>query len=877
MNYHVMFPKAWRGIIKSASVCVAALAVMGLVISCGGSDNAPRKTASTQAGANTLRLNLTWPEGYSYDPATREITPPSSQYSQTLPSYVTRVTLTIEGEGMETVVLEVPLDTMKVEITAPPGIRTMTLLVETNIPGLSFTSSQMIYMPPGGIAALGFDLEINAPPQDVSVTASVTTTYKNTPVTISVYADELDPEDESAVTWDGGGGNVSRSGNPYGREFNWSVSWSASRSGRYTICATIDDHKGGVVRECVTVTVVNRPPVMNGVTADNTAPSVGATVNLSCSASDPDGDSLTYAWSDGAGWTAIGATAQYTVTQSGAITLTCSVSDGDGGTASGSVTLNNSTGAPGVPAGPTANPGDTEVTVSWNPVSGASSYNIYWDTTSGTGTGGTKITGVTSPYVHTGLTNGTTYYYVVTAVTSGVESAPSSEASAVPGAPSGLAASPGDAQVTLSWNAFPGALSYNLYWDTLSGVTTSSNKITGAASPYVHASLTNGTTYYYKISAVTSSGEGPLSAEVSATPQTCGDFQVDTTADTVDNNIGDGFCADGTSACSLRAAIQEANSLAGAQTICVPGGTYTLTIPGTLEDAAATGDLDITDDLTINGAGAKSTFIDGGLIDRVLHSIGATLQVSGVTIQNGKIICWDGQFGAGIAVAGGSVTITYSTISNNTVSCGSVGNSGGISCSWCTLLIQDSAISNNSAYGPDWSVGGGILKTGSGTLTISNSTISGNHADRYGGGIYTNSFTATITNSTVTNNSAGWGSGSGIALRNAGGGATVNLKNTIVANQASGTDCAILILGSFVDNGNNLDSDNTCNLNQPTSLPGTNPQLNILADYGGTTPTHALLAGSPAINAGDNGACPATDQRGVSRSDGACDMGAYEY
>jgi len=89
--------------------------------------------------------------------------------------------------------------------------------------------------------------------------------------------------------------------------------------------------------------------------------------------------------------------------------------------------------APSAPTGATATAGNGQVIISWNAVSGATSYNIYWSTTSGvTKSTGTKISSVTSPYTLTGLTNGTPYYYVVTAVNSYGESAESSQASATP-------------------------------------------------------------------------------------------------------------------------------------------------------------------------------------------------------------------------------------------------------------------------------------------------------------------------------------------------------------------------------------------------------------------------------------------------------------
>ena len=208
-------------------------------------------------------------------------------------------------------------------------------------------------------------------------------------------------------------------------------------------------------------------------------------------------------------------------------TTTIAVTTTDGGkTATCAVMVTATPSTPAMPTGVSASAGNAQVTISWTAVSGATSYNLYWSTTSGvTKTSGTKITGVTSPYTQTGLTNGTTYYYVVTAVTAGGESAASNQASATPqvpapSAPTGVSAISGNAQVTVSWTAVSGATSYNLYWSTTSGVTPSTGtKITGVASPYTQTGLTNGTTYYYVVTAVTAGGESAASNQASATPQ----------------------------------------------------------------------------------------------------------------------------------------------------------------------------------------------------------------------------------------------------------------------------------------------------------------------------------------------------------------------
>jgi len=177
------------------------------------------------------------------------------------------------------------------------------------------------------------------------------------------------------------------------------------------------------------------------------------------------------------------------------------------------------------PTGLSATAGDRQISIGWNSVTGATSYNLYWSTANGvTKTTGTKISNVTSPYVHTGLTNGTTYYYVVTAVNSNGESRESPQVSAVPGSissPIGVTATPGERQISIGWNSVPEATSYNLYWSTTKGVTkTSGTKISNVTNPYVHTGLTNGTTYYYVVTAENTHGESRESSEVSASPAT---------------------------------------------------------------------------------------------------------------------------------------------------------------------------------------------------------------------------------------------------------------------------------------------------------------------------------------------------------------------
>jgi fibronectin type 3 domain-containing protein len=184
---------------------------------------------------------------------------------------------------------------------------------------------------------------------------------------------------------------------------------------------------------------------------------------------------------------------------------------------------------PTAPVAPVASAvaGFSQVTVSWNAVSDATSYNIYWGTTTGvTPLTGTKISNAVSPFVQTGLSAvPNSYFYVVTAVNSVGESSPSAQVSAtttsaptIPAAPTGAAAVGGQNQVTVSWNAVSGATSYNIYWAQTTGVTKLSGTIiANVTSAYVHTGRTAATTYFYIVTAVNSAGEGPASTQASAT------------------------------------------------------------------------------------------------------------------------------------------------------------------------------------------------------------------------------------------------------------------------------------------------------------------------------------------------------------------------
>ncbi|MGI8858490.1 MAG: putative Ig domain-containing protein [Thermomicrobiales bacterium] len=364
-----------------------------------------------------------------------------------------------------------------------------------------------------------------------------------------------------------------------------------------------------------------------------------------------------------------------------------------------------------------------------------------------------------------------------------------------------------------------------------------------------------------------------------------------------DTGTGSGTTGD------LRYAINQVNAGAGT------GDTITITATGTIPLGSALPAL--AKPVAITGPGAATLTVDGNhMVQVFLVNSGVTASITNLTIANGNAAG-----GGGGIQNNGTLTVTNSTLSGNSTSTygGGIENTG-------TLTVTNSTLSGNSASGNNTS-GGGIDNVG--TLTMTNSTLSGNSAP-YGGGIFSNIGTVTVTNSTLSGNSASFdgatgGFGGGIENGNGtltvtnstlsgnsasfdGGGSetfgTSNLTNTIVAGNTasqSGPD----INGTVVSHGHNLigTTSGTTGITNGTNGDIVNPmpRLDTLKDNGGTTPlpdgshvkTFALLAGSPAIGAGDSAVCNSTttppgaavggkDQRGRPRPATACSIGAFE-
>jgi hypothetical protein len=277
------------------------------------------------------------------------------------------------------------------------------------------------------------------------------------------------------------------------------------------------------------------------------------------------------------------------------------------------------------------------------------------------------------------------------------------------------------------------------------------------------------------------------------------------------------------------------------------------------------GRLTINKNLIISGPGANVITVSGQNSSQIFSITAGNVQISGLRIANGFV----SGAGGGVLVDGGNLTLNNCQINANDAESGG----GALVFPGSTLTITNSTINGNTS-----AVEGGGVSNRGGTLFLTNTTINGNSAPQSGGVSVEGGGTATILNSTISGNSA-----SGTTLTDAGGlriisGSTVNLKNTIVANNTASGAASPDVGGTVVSQGTNLIG-NTAGGNGfiASDLLNMNPQLAALAFNGGTTPTQASMAGSPAIDAGNNTGAPATDQRGAIRPQGAAvDIGAFE-
>jgi len=323
---------------------------------------------------------------------------------------------------------------------------------------------------------------------------------------------------------------------------------------------------------------------------------------------------------------------------------------------------------------------------------------------------------------------------------------------------------------------------------------------------------------------------------------------------TVDSTL-DAVFDDGN--CTLREAIISANTDAlvdacvkgnGSDEIILPAGTYTLTIPGTNETASADGDLNIFSNVTISGADASTTIIDGNgtvtgerAIDiGLIGNSNISVAINDVTIRNGATTTTGGgilnrgnttftnvvisgntaaQSGGGIYNSLGNMTLTNATVSGNTAA-----TSGGGLYNISGLTILNSTISENTATG---GLGGAIAGLGN-SLTVTDSTIKDNTAAIGGGGVHSGAGTTKITGCTVSGNSVSNGSGGGIF---GDGGNDFTVAASTVSGNSAQAGGGVYIARGFLKITTSTISDNAA-----------------LGDGGGITNKGSLIVDMTAVN-----------------------------
>ncbi|MEZ4594229.1 MAG: carbohydrate binding domain-containing protein [Chloroflexota bacterium] len=335
-----------------------------------------------------------------------------------------------------------------------------------------------------------------------------------------------------------------------------------------------------------------------------------------------------------------------------------------------------------------------------------------------------------------------------------------------------------------------------------------------------------------------------------------------------------------------------------------PDGTITFDpalAGGTI--ALTSGQLNVARSMTIDGSGAPGLTVSGSNASRVFQmAAGAVVNLNNLTVADGV-----GALQGGGILNYGVLNLESVVVMNNTESSTGaadfqLGGGGIYNGDGATLNMNNSAVMNNRTLGQP---GGGIYGFFNSSINITNSTVSGNVAGDvagglrtlgnvtvinstlsgnvstawHGGAMFSTDGTVTILNSTIVGNTAPGGTAGGLMIATFGAPVAATIQNSLIADNGT-YNCQLEgnpALASLTSLGNNVVTDGSC---QPVGsdivvAPG-GAGVDVLADNGGPTLTHALLAGSVAIDAANTAVCPTTDQRGITR-DAACDVGAFEY
>lgn len=385
-------------------------------------------------------------------------------------------------------------------------------------------------------------------------------------------------------------------------------------------------------------------------------------------------------------------------------------------------------------------------------------------------------------------------------------------------------------------------------------------------------------------------------------------FVVDALDDRGDVDADDDRCRTSVGTCTLRAAVQQANAIAGMNEIVLGPGVHTLSIPpvpNSGEFSGLHGDLDLIPPVVIRGSGTGLTTVDGALLDRVFEigppPVEITAESMTSTVRDLTITRGDAKTanGGGI-LARSALRVLRARLTANDATRGSAissgasgfsfgdermpveivestvdANPGGGALFLGNAVLDRSALVGNLADGGFNGGGGEFLR-----VRLENSTVSGNHSIATGA-FFANQ--ALIESSTIVDNTAdaGFDPGGFFLLE------LSVIRNSILANNRAGSvlrNCslnpdALVSFGYNVTDGNAAE----CLLSDPTDQVSANPLLGALALNGGKTLSRAPLAGSPAIDRGDPTVCPVRDQAGRPRPlDGdvngsaICDVGAIE-